>query len=257
MVPSMEARDGDHLDQAIELIAAASRERIPVRLLGGLAVRYLCPSFPPRLAEGQDMDLASVSPARRALGSFLGEHGFVADKEFNALYGHKQMYFRSSDGAWALDVIIDRLNMCHVLDFRDRIERMPYTLDVTDLLLSKLQIVEINEKDLQDAIYLLAGFPIRDDDESGGIGPGRLCQIVCDDWGWWRTVTGNLDRIADLTVEERTRLVPRGAPFDPAEQAEELKRQADETPKRLRWRLRSKVGDRVRWYQMPEEVAHR
>jgi hypothetical protein len=246
----------ERLDRAVDLIAAASREGIPIRLLGGLAVRYLCPTFPPREGEGQDMDLASVSSARPALGPFLATQGFVPDPEFNALYGHKQMYFRSPDGGWALDVIIDRLHMCHVLDFRDRITRLPYTLDPMDLLLSKLQIVEINEKDLQDAIYLLAAFPIRDDEESGGLSPSRLCQILCEEWGWWRTVAGNLDRIVALGPEERERVVPAESPFDPAVQASELRRRADDAPKSLRWKLRSKIGERMRWYELPEEVAH-
>ena len=255
MVPPMEA-PGEPLDRAIEVIDAATRQGIPLRLLGGLAVRYLCPSFPPRSREDQDMDLASLSRVRSDLTSFLASRGFLPDKQFNALHGHKQMYFVAEDGR-ALDVMLDRLDMCHVLDFRERIERLPYTLDPTDLLLSKLQIVEINEKDLQDAIYLLAAFPIGDDEESGTLGPARLCQIVCQDWGWWRTVSGNLDRISDLSQADRARLVPPGAPFDPAEQARTLRRKADEAPKGLRWRVRSKIGDRVRWYELPEEIAHR
>ena len=254
MVPSMEAR-GEPLDRALTVIAAASREGVPVRLIGGLAVRYLCPAFPPRTRDDQDVDLASVARARARLTDVLAAQGFVPDKQFNSLYGHKQMYFRSSDG-WAVDVILDRLDMCHVLDFRDRIERMPHTLDVTDLLLSKLQIVEVNEKDLQDAIYLLAAFPVQEGDEPGTIGPGRMCAIVCQDWGWWRTVSGNLDRITSLSPEDRRRLIPAGAPFDPVEQAERLHREAEGTPKTLRWKLRSKVGERIQWYKLPEEVAH-
>jgi hypothetical protein len=254
MVPPMDARR-ELLDRAIEVIEAASQRDIPLRLLGGLAVRYLCPAFPPRLRDDQDLDLASVSKVRSELSSFLGSQGFVADKQFNALHGHKQMYFVSEDGL-ALDVMLDRLDMCHVLDFRERIERLPYTLDPTDLLLSKLQIVEINEKDLQDAIYLLATFPVSDDEESGTIGPARMCQIVCHDWGWWRTVTANLDRISEMGPGETARLVPADAPFDPAQQARTLHRRADEAPKSLKWRVRSKIGDRVRWYELPEEVAH-
>jgi hypothetical protein len=256
MVPSMEAR-GEPLDHALAVVTAASREGIPVRLIGGLAVRYLCSSFPARTRDYQDVDLASVSRARARLGEVLASHGFVPDKQFNSLYGHKQMYFRSPDGEWAVDVIIDRLDMCHVLDFRDRIERMPFTLDVIDLLLSKLQIVEINEKDLQDVLYLLSAFPVKEGDEPGTIGPARLCAIVCQDWGWWRTVSGNLDRIASLSGEDRARLIPGGAPFDPVEQAARLRREAEDTPKTLKWKLRSKVGDRVQWYKLPEEVAHR
>jgi hypothetical protein len=255
-VATVEGGTGDHLDQAIDLIAEASRRGVPIRLIGGLAVRYLCRAFPPRTRGDQDIDLASVGTARPVLGPFLAERGYVPDKEFNALYGHKQMYFRSPDGRRALDVIIDRLDMCHVLDFRDRIDRMPYTLAPIDLLLSKLQIVELNQKDLQDATYLLAAFPIRDDEESGGLSPTRLCQVVCEDWGWWRTVAGNLDRITSLGPDERAGLVPSGAPFDPIAQAAELRRRADDAPKSLRWRLRSKIGDRMRWYELPEEVAH-
>jgi hypothetical protein len=247
---------GKPLDRAIEVIGAASRAGIPLRLLGGLAVRHLCPSFPPRVREDQDLDLASVSRARVALGPFLADQGFVPDRQFNTMHGHKQMYFRSADGGWALDVMLDRLDMCHVLDFRDRIERMPYTLDPTDLLLSKLQIVEINEKDLQDAVYLLAAFPVGQADERGTIGPARVCAIVCEDWGWWRTVTGNIDRITALAPEDLARLAPRNAPFDPVEQARTLRRRAEEAPKSLRWRLRAKIGDRMRWYELPEEVAH-
>jgi hypothetical protein len=252
----MDSREGDHLAQAIEVITAASDEGVPVRLLGGLAVRYLCPAFPPRERQGQDVDLASVSSVRTELTRFLEGRGFVPDKEFNALYGHKQMYFVSERGGWALDVIVDRLDMCHVLDFRDRIERMPVTLDVTDLLLSKLQIFEINEKDLQDALYLLAAFPVDERDEPGTISPDHLCAIVCQDWGWWRTVSGNLDRIAELPPEDLARLVPPDPPLDPVEQARRLRREAEQAPKSLKWRLRSKIGDRVQWYQLPEEVAH-
>jgi hypothetical protein len=252
MVPSMGR--GDHLEQAVELIAAASREDIPIRLLGGQAVRYLCPTAPSR-GEGQDLDLASVSRVRKQLTSFLAGRGFDPDKEFNALYGHKQMYFRSPEG-WTVDVMVDRLDMCHVLDFSERIERMPYTLDVMDLLLSKLQIFEINEKDLSDALYLLASFPVEDGDRPGTIGPARMCSIVCEDWGWWRTVSGNIDRIAVLGPEDLSRLAPSNGPYDPVEQATRLRREAEDAPKSLRWRLRSKVGDRIQWYNLPEEIAH-
>jgi hypothetical protein len=256
MVPSMARTGGDVLDEAVQLITAASRQGIPLRLLGGLAVRYLCPAYPPRARVGQDVDMASVSSARSALARFLAEQGCVPDREFNQLYGHKQMYFLSADGTWAVDVMIDRLDMCHVLDFKDRIERMPHTLDPTDLLLSKLQIVEINEKDLQDAVYLLSAFPVQAGDAPGTIGLERFIGVLSQDWGWWRTVSANLDRVTSLGPEDRAALVPADAPYDPLEQAGKLRRHADVAPKGLKWRLRSKIGDRVRWYKLPEEIAH-
>jgi hypothetical protein len=245
----------DALDEAGRLVREASEQGIPLRLVGGLAVRFLCPGFPPRSREGQDLDLASLSRARAALTRFLTDRGYVPDRVFNNLHGRKQLYFSSPDGRRGLDVLLDRVDMCHVLDFRDRLTRLPYTLDLTDLLLSKLQIVELNEKDLQDALYLLAAHPVRPGDEPGTIGLGRFASVVGADWGWWRTVTGNLDRLTGLGEDERARLVPPDPPFDPLGQARTLREAADRAPKGVRWRLRAAVGERVPWYRLPEEVA--
>lgn len=241
---------------ATEVVRAAAERGIPLRLLGGQAVRLLTPDFPPRERAGQDLDLASVSSAKGRVEAFLAELGFEGDRRFNALHGHKQLYFVGPGGGPVADVIMDRLQMCHVLEFRDRIDRMPYTLDVADLLLSKLQVVQLNEKDVHDVCYLLAAFPVREGDEPGTIGLDRVGRLVADDWGWWRTVTGNLDRVAELLRGELARLVPPGAPFDPVEQALALRRHVDAVPKTIRWKIRARVGERVRWYELPEEVEH-
>jgi hypothetical protein len=245
----------DVLGEALTLINAAQEEGIPVRLVGGLAVRVLTPLYPPRARDGQDLDLVSASAHRRALSEFLVSRGYEGDKTFNALYGHKQLYFASPSGR-TIDVLIDRLEMSHTLVFAQRIERMPHTLDPTDLLLSKLQIFELNEKDAQDVLYLVSAFEVRDGDDPGSIGLERFCSVLADDWGWWRTVTLNLDKILDLANSDGSRLVPERAEFDPAAQLERLRGTADETPKTLRWKLRSKVGERKRWYELPEESEH-
>jgi hypothetical protein len=246
--------DADALSEALELIDAAQVEGIPLRMIGGLAVRVLCPSFPPRVRDRQDLDLASVSSARLQLSRFLIERNYQPDKRFNALYGHKQLFFSSPSGR-AVDVLIDRVEMCHVLEFRERIERMPATLDVADLLMTKLQIVELNEKDVRDVLYLLSAFEVREGDEPGTVGVSRLQQIVADDWGWWRTVTGNLERIRHL-ITESGHVVPADPPYDPVIQLHALARAAHEVPKTLRWKIRAKVGERRRWYRVPDEDSH-
>lgn len=245
----------DPFEAAIRVVSEAARDEVPLRLLGGQAVRLLSPDFPPRARDDQDMDFASVTRARTQVVDFLISHGFEEDRRFNALHGHRQMYFRTPSGQ-TVDVVMDQLRMCHVLDFSDRIERMPHTLDVTDLLLSKLQIVETNRKDVQDILYLLAGFEVRDGDEPGVIGLARFAEMVANDWGWWRTVTNNLDNIGGFDVGELEGLVPAGSEHDPMEQARSLRRYADEAPKSMRWRIRARVGERVRWYDLPEEVTH-
>lgn len=244
------------LDEAVGICAAAADERITVRLVGGLAIQYLTPDFPPRGGDRQDLDLATLSSDRRALTQFLAGRGYVADKTFNALYGHKQLYFQSTETGRSLDVLVDRLHMCHTVEFAGRLGRMPVTLDVSDLLLSKLQIVELNEKDAQDVLYLFSAYPVRDGDEPATIGLDRIRLLVGNDWGWWRTVTLNLDRIIALTSDDHSNLIPDGGQYRPAEQLDVLSQAIERTPKSLRWKARARVGERVRWYEVPEETPH-
>src|SRR5215472_17906140 len=206
----------DAMTEAVDLIDAAAKQGITVRLLGGMAVRVLCPDFPPRPAAGlQDIDLASVTSSRKALQNFLIEQGHQPDKNFNALYGHKQLYFVSALSGRPIDVLIDKLSMCHELVFKDRITRMPHTLDPLDVLLSKLQIVKLNEKDVRDIVYLLSAYPVREGTHTGTISLELFRPIVAEDWGWWRTVTMNLAKIAAMIGEDAVGLVPAGAGHDP------------------------------------------
>ena len=243
-------------ETAVETVEAAGTSGVPLRLIGGLAIRYLTPEYPPRVRNDQDMDFASVSTAKNDVIQFLDGRGFLGDRRFNVMHGQRQMYFTTPDGLTSVDVIVDRLFMCHELVFKERIDRMPMTIDVTDLLLTKLQVVEQNEKDVHDIVYLLSAFPVKEGDEPGTIGLQRIGDVVRDDWGWWRTVTGNLDRVVDLVHEDLRRLVPSGAAYDPAEQASAIRRFADSVGKSLRWKIRARVGDRVQWYELPEEVGH-
>src|SRR5215469_1050081 len=244
------------IDEAVGVCAAAAVAGITVRLAGGLAIQYLTPEFPPRGGDSQDLDLATMSSDRRSLTQFLAGRGYVADKTFNALYGHKQLYFQSAETGRSLDVLVDRLHMCHTVEFAGRLQRMPVTLDLTDLLLSKLQIVELNEKDAQDVLYLCSAYPVREGDEPGTIGLNRIRAIVGNDWGWWRTITLNLDRITALASGDGQRLVPAGGKHRAVAQLGVLRTAMETAPKSLRWKARARVGERVRWYEMPEETAH-
>jgi hypothetical protein len=252
----MEAPARDAFEESVAAVREANEGGIPLKLLGGQAVRLLCPLFPNRARDDQDMDFACVSSKKRDVIDFFVARGFLGDKRFNTLHGDRQMYFTTPDGKTSVDVVMDRLNMCHVLEFRERIDRLPDTLDVADLLLTKLQVVELNEKDVHDVLHLLSGFEIQPGDEPKTIGMDRVGRVVADDWGWWRTVTMNLDKVAHFADDEHSDLVPVARIFEPAAQARRLREHCDEVSKPMKWKLRAKVGDRVQWYQLPEEVGH-
>jgi hypothetical protein len=255
----MSGPEDDPLPEAVALVEGARHAGLKLRLLGGLGVRVLCPDFPPRLRPGQDMDLACASKGRRDVAAYLEESGCVPDKMFNSLNGDRQMYFTAASGR-PVDVMVDRLVMCHTLDFRSSFGNSSLTLDPADLLLSKLQIFELNAKDARDITHLLSWVPVGDG--SGGnpgdqpvIDPRRFGAIVAADWGWWRTTTGSLEKLPALLTES-PEMIPPQPRYDVLEQAARLLDVARSVPKSMKWKLRANVGDRVRWYELPEEVAH-
>jgi hypothetical protein len=245
----------DLLNTAKGLIDMASERSIPLRLVGGLAIRFLTPDLPPRSSTGQDLDFAGASATRRPLAELLTERGYEPDKNFNALYGNKQLYFANLDTGLSIDVMVDKFHMCHTLEFADRLTRLPYTLDPVDLLLSKLQIVELNEKDADDCLRLLVTFPLEDSADSSAMDLRVFRDLMGQDWGWWRTVTLNLDRITAL-VSDGERPATEGGKLDPRAQLRVLSDTAESAPKSRGWKMRSRIGERKRWYDVPEETAH-
>jgi hypothetical protein len=202
------------------------------------------------------MDFACLSKGRKNVVAYLERSGCQPDKRFNNLNGDRQMYFNAPSGR-PIDVMVDRLVMCHTLDFRPSFGSLPLTVDAIDVLLSKLQIVELNEKDAWDIFHLLSGVPVGPGGNAPGavLDTGRFARLLGADWGWWRTVTGNLAKLPGLAAE-KPQLLPAGAPFDPLAQARQLEEAAAAAPKGVKWKVRANVGDRVRWYELPEEVDH-
>ena len=249
----------DLLPEAIRLVEEAGARGLTVRLLGGLAFRTKVPDWAGRPAgEHPDLDLAIPGSDRHALTALLLEAGYAADRQHNLLHGDRQLYFFHPEAGHSVDVIVDRLVMCHTLDLRGRFELDSPTLDPADLLLSKLQVVRLNEKDAIDILARLSAVPLTKDD-AGGISIGRLVSVTSSDWGWWRTATGNLATLRELAGEPALtggfRLdVPRLAVA--GDRLAQLQRLLDEAPKSLGWRLRARLGERVPWYDEPEEVEH-
>jgi hypothetical protein len=244
----------DPLPEAISLVQGAAEAGLALRLLGGLGVRALCPDFPPRLRPGQDMDLACGGRGRREVAAFLEKSGCTPDRRFNNLNGDRQMYFNAPSGR-PVDVMVDRLVMCHTLDLRPSLKNSSLTLDPADLLLSKLQIVELNGKDVHDITHLLSGVGVDASGDAPSIKTARLGEVFSADWGWWRTCTGSLEKLPAL-VKDNPDVVPKDAPYDPLEQSARLLEFANTVPKSPKWKLRARIGDRVKWYELPEEVAH-
>jgi len=252
---------GDPLAEALRIISLAKQRGLQVRLMGGLAFHARCREWTATIERSRrDIDFATRSKDRRPLGELLAAEGYTPDQRYNALHGHKQLYFVDEARERPVDVLVDRLEMCHTFEFVDRLTISEVTLPPAELLLSKLQVVKINRKDVLDALALLAEHPLAEGDEEGGaISLQRITSITSGDWGWWRTITGNLVKlrtIAESHLEPGELEFGREPRFRPVAQVEVLQVAIETAPKSTKWKLRSRVGDRMTWYEEPEEVGH-
>lgn len=234
----------------LEVIAAARAGGGRVRALGGVAIALRCPtahSGQPLARSYSDMDLITTRESGPVLACAMKRLGYLPAERFNLLHGRTRMMFDHSNGLHA-DVFVDEFAMCHRLNLSSRLELHETTISLADLLLTKLQVAELNEKDVMDSAALLL------DHEFGGgleeIDAGVITDLVGNDWGWWRTVSQNLRTFRGHV--SRLRLSAAAAGLVDS-RAAELLEFMEVAPKSFRWKLRAKAGDRIAWREDPEE----
>jgi hypothetical protein len=250
----------DIRDEASSIAAEVAAAGLPARLLGGVAFWLRCPSVRsgPFARDYADLDFAVSKPASQRFRAILEGRGYLPDKFFNGLHGATRLYYGAPDGQWSVDIVIDELTMSHRLDLRGQLDGPGPTLTPADLLLTKLQVWEINRKDLGDAACLLADHGLAAGPSPGStagadeISLARVTAVLGTDWGFCHTAERNLGKVAELAAAEP---VP-GAGHDVAAQAGAIQAAIEAAPKSRSWRLRSRIGERVKWYETPEEVRH-
>jgi hypothetical protein len=190
-----------------------------------------------------------VAPSKQqaAVQKLFESLGYEGERRFNTLNGHQRLLYLDGVNGRQIDIFIDRMKMCHVIELSNRLSHDGPTLTPADLLLSKLQVYEVNMKDLVDTVALLLDHPIADHDEDA-INAAYLGKLMSDDWGLHRTLQVNTAKVRDAVKEIDVDAVRVNQRLD------ELWTRVDAQPKSLKWKLRARVGDRVTWYELPEEV---
>jgi hypothetical protein len=251
--PRIAATQPDIVQEAQRLLARAEAEDVPLRLVGGVAILLRAPDgLPAELSRTyQDLDFITTRDASGRVDRLLRAEGYTPHVAFNALHGRERLLFFDEPHDRQVDVFVGAFSMSHKIQLGDRLELESLSVPLAELLLTKLQIVELNEKDVRDTLALLLSHPVgeTDGDCLNGAHVARLC---ASDWGLWRTITANLsacrDRLPeyDLAPDQRELVARR---FD------ELLERIEREPKTRGWRLRARVGERRRWYELPEEVG--
>lgn len=246
----------EKFENELKAILKASEDAgILMRVIGSLAFQMHCPQFGHlQAAMGRaytDIDFAAYSRQNKQIAELMSKMGYVENREvFIATEGERAIFDKPGTGLH-VDVFYEKLDFCHTIYWKDRLEADSPTIPLAELLLEKMQIVQINEKDIIDTIMLLLEHPLGDTDEET-INIKLAAELCANDWGLWRTTTMNLEKVKQLsqhypqlTDEQKAKV---------ASQVEAILARLEEEPKPFAWRLRDRVGDRVKWYKDVDEV---
>lgn len=244
----------DILDEAVRVTDRAQASGVVLRVIGGVAVAlHAAHPMPPALARShRDIDLVTTrGGGRQALG-LLAELGYESNQRFNAMNGGRRLVVYDRSHGRQIDVFVGEFRMCHAVPIADRLELEARTVPLAELLLTKLQIARLNRKDIQDVLAILLEHDVGEHDYET-INAEYIASLLCGDWGLWRTATGSINSIggflpeSGLTESQQETIRARFS---------QLHGRIAEEPKSLRWRARARIGDRMTWYEMPEEIEH-
>jgi len=242
------------VEKAYQIVDLAKKRGITLRLLGALAIRIHCQSFcflhdrTGRVLT--DIDLIGLSKQWGKIVELLKELGYKLDKRILFKQADR-IVADSPDEGVHVDVFFDKLEMCHTIDLRKRLHLDYPTLTVSDLLLEKIQIVKITEKDLIDLTMLIREHPIGHDDNDK-INSKYISKILSNDWGFYYTSINNLRKLQKY-VEDSTFLSSEDKK-DVISKISQLINAIEYEPKSLGWKMRAKLGTKVKWYREVEDL---
>ncbi len=236
-------------DEAIRVVQAGEGKGVHLRILGALAFHHHCPQFgylQSRLNRVYtDIDFAGYGKQNHPIRELFVSLGYQEDLEINAFHAEGgRLIFNNPASRIHADVFMDRLDFCHPIPWKGRLEVDTPTIPLAELLLEKMQIVKINEKDIIDSVMLLREHEIGEDDDDH-INSRRVAELCAGEWGLWRTTTMNLDKVRDFLPHFDLGTEDGGVV---ATRIEELRAALDAYPKGTKWKLRARIGDKVKWY---------
>jgi hypothetical protein len=242
------------MEDEVRRVVDSGRDRgIHLRVVGGVAVKLHCPSAEHRSMARTygDVDFIGYQTERKEVARLMEDLGYEPNRRFNALQGHRRLLFDNPELGYDADIFLDVFTMCHELNLLGRLERDVYTVPVEELLLSKLQVIELNEKDIKDACAVLCDHEIAEVDDIEVIDSRFVADLCKVDWGWYKTLTTNIEKVSELCGDyldpERQQTV--------VERLGRLRQAIEDAPKSMKWKMRAKVGEKKRWYDLPEDVV--
>jgi len=244
------------VQEAVRIVDYFQKNNVTLRMLGATAFRFHCKSsylFKALKRELTDLDFASYGRESTNVMKLMAQLGYQSDSRMVMLRNVLDRYiFENKARGYHADVFFDKLEMCHTIDFKGRLEIDYPTVGLAELLLEKLQIVQITEKDIKDLIVLLLEHKIgRGDKET--INGSYIAEILSKNWGFYYTATNNLHKLIEVVPNYK---VLRLNELEKVEsQTRSLLNIIEKEPKSIGWKMRAKLGTKRKWYTEVESVS--
>jgi len=238
-------------EETKRILSLAEERKIVLRLVGGMAIRFHCQSAEktPLTRRYVDVDLVGHAKQRTLIKKLFVDLGYAPRDRFNAMHGDIRLIFNDREHERRADIFLDVFKMCHVFNFKDRLEIEPYTLSLADLVATKLQVVQMTEREYKDLMCLLLDHAVGTKDEPEVINGAHLAKLTSSDWGIYMTFKQTIHNLLasldayGLTTEQQQIVKGR---------AQQILTMIEEAPKSMSWKVRARVGEKVAWYELPE-----
>lgn len=242
--------------EALRVVEEADGQGIRLRILGSLAYRLHCPEnleLFTKMDRGlTDIDFAAERRQAREIKALISSKGYVEDSKITMATEGGRYYFEHPDSGLGVDVFMDELFFCHAIPFRNRLQLDKPTIPLADLVLEKMQIVEINLKDVKDTLVLLLEHDVGNGEHDAETVDGEyISGLLANDWGFYYTVMQNLKKVEGFIHEFDAISSHQGETI--AKRIAQLVEMIESAPKTAKWKLRARIGTRRRWYQEVNE----
>ncbi len=235
------------LEAATQIIDLAETRGVRLRLLGGLVFKKLCPSSNEMryYRENKDIDLMGRREDSKEIVKIMETLGYKPREVFNKLNMGQRLIYYDMENRRRVDLFLDEFVMCHKFNFKESILAGTYTLPITQLVMTKLQVVEKTHKEYNDLIAAFRDFDVTDG--KGEIQGNEIAELCSKDWGiyttFWKSLESLLEMAETIGSDDGSVVVPR---------IERLMAMMDAKPKSFSWRMRARIGERTKWYDLPE-----
>jgi hypothetical protein len=244
----------DLQSEAVAIVTEADQAGVTLRVVGSVGIRLHCPRPAPLMdrlgRSAKDIDFVVPQQHRKGMRRLLESRGYVTDRDLLIAMEGSRYSFTHPQHGMEIDVFVERLAFCHTIEVRDRLNVHPITIPLEELLLQKVQIIEMTTTDVMDASVVLASHPV-----GGGatgaeaIDASRIAGLLARDWGFHHTATRNLRQVRDGAGDPAVTGLGPEATDRIRTRAAQLLDAIDAEPKTLAWRMRDRIGERKQWWQ--------